>query len=221
MKSYVASTGACLVFILAACGGRVGDGGGGGGGGGSSSGGASSGGGGSSGASGSNGGHGVAVCNSDADCGAGSLCGFPESEGCSAVGTCFPSPGSMCELYAPGCACDGTTINIACTGLPDGYAPRPLEHTGECAHPTPPIPCTSEKDCPVELVCAFPIAQGCAAQGVCLMRGAMCNMPSQIGCACDGQDVAYGTCSGLPNGYAPAPLLHDGLCDGVDAGTGD
>jgi hypothetical protein len=217
MKSNFAWAGACLVVILAACGGRVGGDPGGGGGGSSSGGGASSSGG--SGGGGSNGGHGIPNCSADADCGPGSMCGFLESESCSAMGTCFQSPGSMCELYAPGCACDGSTINIACTGLPDGWAPRPLAHTGACAHPTPKETCASQKDCPVELICGFPIADGCSAMGECVMRGAVCNS-FQPGCACDGQTINI-VCEGLPAGYATQPVDHVGVCDSVDAGSGD
>jgi hypothetical protein len=161
------------------------------------------------------------MCGTDADCGAGYECGFLEADHCSAVGACFPNPGSMCELYQPGCACGGTTINIACTGLPNGYSPQPLQYEGPCKAP-PPIFCKTQQDCPVELVCAFSIAQGCSAQGQCMMRGPMCNMPSQVGCACDGTDIAYGTCSGVPDGYAPKPFSYPGPCETmVDAGAPD
>ncbi len=76
---------------------------------------------------------GAAACRADADCPSGDVCGFPPAGGCSAAGTCFPAPGAVCQAYSPGCACDGTDINVACTGLPGGSVSRPLLHTGACA----------------------------------------------------------------------------------------
>jgi hypothetical protein len=38
----------------------------------------------------------------------------------------------VCEAYSAGCACDGTVINIVCTGLPAGFVAKPLAHSGEC-----------------------------------------------------------------------------------------
>jgi hypothetical protein len=72
------------------------------------------------------------ICTSDSSC-AGGICGFPAAGACAAVGTCFPAPGATCLAYGPGCACDGTSINLVCNGLPTGYAPRPLLHSGDCA----------------------------------------------------------------------------------------
>jgi hypothetical protein len=65
-------------------------------------------------------------------CAASEVCGFPTAQGCSARGTCFPAPGITCLAYAAGCACDGTEINITCTGLPGGYVTQPLLHSGTC-----------------------------------------------------------------------------------------
>lgn len=217
MKSYFGCAGACLVVILAACGGRVGDVGGGGGGA-SSSGGASSGGGGC--CPGCMCDAGGRACSSDADCGQGNMCGFLQSEGCSATGTCFPMPASTCKGLEDGCACDGATINIACTGLPDGYVPRPLEHAGPCVHPTPRPSCASSKDCSAGLICGFPIAEGCAAQGACFTPGPVCN-GFEPGCACDGQTIDI-ECVGLPAGFATQPVEHVGTCEtSADAGVGD
>ena len=74
------------------------------------------------------------ACTKDSDCGKG-LCGFSMSDACAAKGQCFPPPGAVCNAFSPGCACDGTTINIVCNGLPDGYAPAPLAYKGQCATP--------------------------------------------------------------------------------------
>jgi hypothetical protein len=71
-------------------------------------------------------------CMADADCATGWLCGFEEEDGCSAMGTCFLPPQTRCQLYLAGCACDGSTINLACNGLPTGYAPKPFAHMGAC-----------------------------------------------------------------------------------------
>ncbi|HEX4512625.1 MAG TPA: hypothetical protein VH054_03790 [Polyangiaceae bacterium] len=70
-------------------------------------------------------------CTKSTDCTSGDVCGFPTADACSAKGQCFQG-GAICNTFAPGCACDGTTINIACTGLPGGYATAPLAHTGSC-----------------------------------------------------------------------------------------
>ncbi len=72
------------------------------------------------------------TCTTDADCGSGDLCGFPELSGCSAVGTCFPKSGAICDVIELACACDGTSINIACNGLPSAFAPKPFAHSGVC-----------------------------------------------------------------------------------------
>jgi hypothetical protein len=74
----------------------------------------------------------VTGCRTSADCSGGGGCGFREADGCAATGSCFPAPGAVCQLYAPGCACDGTEITIACNGLPTGYASKPLLHPGVC-----------------------------------------------------------------------------------------
>jgi hypothetical protein len=73
------------------------------------------------------------ACTTKTDCRTGELCGFLESTRCTATGTCFPAPGVTCNAIVLACACDGTDFNIACNGLPSGYVPKPLAHTGACA----------------------------------------------------------------------------------------
>jgi hypothetical protein len=73
------------------------------------------------------------ACVTDTDCPSNGRCGYPAADGCSAKGQCFPQPGMVCNAFSPGCACDGTTINVICTGLPDGYVSAPLAHAGDCA----------------------------------------------------------------------------------------
>jgi len=76
---------------------------------------------------------GTTSCTSDGDCPTGSACGFPEAEACMVItGECFALPGVECNAISLGCACDGTEVNVACNGLPSGYAPKPLRHTGAC-----------------------------------------------------------------------------------------
>ena len=70
-------------------------------------------------------------CTSDAQCGKG-ICGFAMSEGCAAVGHCFPQPGMVCNGFSPGCSCAGDTINLICTGYPDGYVSAPFASAGPC-----------------------------------------------------------------------------------------
>jgi hypothetical protein len=72
------------------------------------------------------------TCVMNADCPSmAQVCGFAESDACTATGHCFAS-GPVCNSFSPGCSCAGQTINIACNGLPTGYAPAPLAHTGPC-----------------------------------------------------------------------------------------
>jgi hypothetical protein len=130
---------------------------------------------------------GSGACVRDSDCASNQLCGFAASDGCSAVGQCFPGPGAICQAFAPGCACDGTVINIACTGLPQGYFSKPLAHSGACSVPTAAccpaswdlIPCTYP-DGGAAFNCHNP-ALGCASSSVC---GVGCD--SVAGGRCDG-----------------------------------
>jgi hypothetical protein len=161
---------AAIAVVLLACGGTTsvlggdagnGDGAGGnggsGGGSGSSTGGSS--GGTSSGSGGSSGGAdaGGGPCTSDAQCGQGLLCGFPEADACSATGRCFLAQGAMCKAYEPGCACDGTEINLICNGLPPGYASKPLLYTWQCGQGLEAgAGCTSDSQCGAGLKCCYP-----------------------------------------------------------------
>jgi|SRR5580692_9647051 hypothetical protein len=75
---------------------------------------------------------GTQACKTAADCPTTEQCGFAESAGCAATeGQCFPT-GAVCNSFSPGCACSGQIINIACTGLPNGYSTAPLLHAGPC-----------------------------------------------------------------------------------------
>ncbi len=75
---------------------------------------------------------GNAACADDSDCPNGKVCGFLETNACGAAGSCFPAPMVICNAYSPGCACDGSEVDIICNGLPSGYVRKPLKHTGAC-----------------------------------------------------------------------------------------
>jgi hypothetical protein len=72
------------------------------------------------------------TCDKSNGCSDGGICGYPTTPACTAEGICFPQPGATCASFSPGCACDGTTINLACTGLPADYATKPLYQRGAC-----------------------------------------------------------------------------------------
>jgi hypothetical protein len=75
-------------------------------------------------------------CNTSADCPTGEVCGFAESEACSAKGTCFTQTQCGCGASSTvGCGCDGTNVSIdppCCFGLPTGYQMHRVLHTGPC-----------------------------------------------------------------------------------------
>ncbi len=71
-------------------------------------------------------------CTGDADCPSGKVCGFLESNACGAAGSCFPAPTVICNAYSPGCACDGSEVDVICNGLPTGYARKAIKHPGAC-----------------------------------------------------------------------------------------
>ena len=161
-----------------------------------------------------------APCVHDSDCGpasAGNYCGFEEGLACAATGSCFDvGLVAVCEAYSPGCACDGTEINVACSPLPQGYASKPLLHAGACVKDGGAGgSCASSNDCDPGSICGFPEADLCAAKGTCFPApGATC-AAFGAGCACDGTEINI-ICNGLPNGYETKPIAHHGAC--VDAG---
>jgi hypothetical protein len=168
-------------------------------------------------------GGGSGTCATDADCGQGKHCGFPVASACSATGTCFVDvPGGVCEAYSPGCACDGTDLNLVCNGFPDGYAPKPVAFSGPCGSDGGIVagPCTSNADCTTGYECGFLISEACSAAGTCVRvdEGVRCNS-YEPGCTCSGTTINV-ACNGYPSGYAPQPVLHTGVCEGIDASAG-
>jgi hypothetical protein len=216
---------ASMIALLAACGGSTVSATGGGGGGGSG-GGSGGGGGGAGGGGGSDGGTTGTVCSSTSDCSSGQACGFPTAMSCAVTtGTCFDVPNISCDLYQPGCACDNTEIDLACTGLPSGYATKPLAYPGSCgtlpvSDGGPGIPCHANTDCPSNGLCGFLESEACGATvGACFPAPqAECDA-FEAGCACDGTIINI-ACNGLPSGYSPKALANSGQCGSVGGGDG-
>jgi hypothetical protein len=65
-------------------------------------------------------------CRSAAECAKSQMCAFPAADGCFAQGTCMAIDPVKCNAVVLGCACDGSKVNIVCTGLPNGYLMKPV-----------------------------------------------------------------------------------------------
>jgi hypothetical protein len=130
------------------------------------------------------------ACSIDADCGPGYVCGFPEAAGCSAEGLCFVREYVLCQAHAPGCACDGTEINLACAGLPAEHASKPLAHAGACADGVP----DAGACCPAGWLmygCTFPDG----GAGLACHNPAL-GCPSSLTCGEGCDAVVVGRCAG-------------------------
>jgi hypothetical protein len=66
------------------------------------------------------------------DCDGDLVCAYLAADGCSAKGTCVDKQAATCNAISLGCACDGSSVNTICNGLPEGYVSKPLRHTGGC-----------------------------------------------------------------------------------------
>jgi hypothetical protein len=133
------------------------------------------------------------------DCSGGQICGFLESAGCSAAGSCFQAPGVTCEAIALACACDGTNINIACNGLPGGYAPKPYAHAGTCGSDagvvvTGPTDAGSLAD---GAACVASNGDPCGAGLSCCPTAGYADAPTACTPTCTGNGCA-GACRALP-----------------------
>jgi hypothetical protein len=157
----------------------------------------------SGGASGSSSSSGVGSrsCVSDADCPNNDLCGYLEAAGCAATGVCFASPGAVCLAFSPGCACDGSQINVACTGLPSGYYSKPLEHTGECTSVTDSGAATDGGTC---VISASSYNQSCTIDSDCRMvsSGNYCS----ASCLCGGSAINAAAVAQFDEDVAKTPL---------------
>jgi hypothetical protein len=79
------------------------------------------------------------------------------------------------------------------------------------------VSCSPQSKCPNNMVCGYSIVQGCSALGTCLLRPTPlpCNAIVELAaCGCDGKTINWsGGCSpSMPDGFAPAPAVHNGVC---------
>jgi hypothetical protein len=65
--------------------------------------------------------------------------------------------------------------------------------------------CITTSDCAGGLLCGYPIAQGCSAQGVCVPEDIRCTNDGPVVCGCDGSPVGL-ACIWGPD-YAAAPVV--------------
>ncbi|HEY4121004.1 MAG TPA: hypothetical protein VGM56_24240 [Byssovorax sp.] len=172
-------------------------------------------------------------CATSADCADGDVCSFAIAAACSAAGVCLPKPvPEACNAIGieKACSCDGGDVawTIGCApDLPNGYAPVPIAHTGPCTDVTP---CTTSDDCTAANgytppsgftrgECAYPVADGCAAQGQCVDPFPMCDSDVDVvACGCDGTRIDM-YCGYPAHEYAPKPLDHYGPCVAQDPPT--
>jgi hypothetical protein len=129
---------------------------------------------------------------------------------CSVLVSC----GGSTSLKGPEAGTDGSAADASSNDAsqPEGSVPdgAPVEAG---------MPCTKTQDCAslespsATYVCGFAIGAGCAATGVCVMAGPLCNGIPMVACGCDKQDVPYGECAGYPAGYAGAPVAYEGACE--------
>jgi hypothetical protein len=146
-----------------------------------------------------------AGCTTNADCAGGGICGFRQADGCSASGSCFPAPGAVCQAYSAGCACDGSTVNVICNGLPTGYAPKPLQHSGMCTGTD------ASMNLHWYLTCGAPVCSGPSADAgvqdasACHALGTSC---SNLGETCGGPN----SCNQVETCQAFDPQSRPGGC---------
>ena len=140
------------------------------------------------------------TCTTSADCNSDESCSF--SPGCSgASGTCMALKPACTAPPTVACTCDGQTLEVPC----DAPGPDvPVKSAGNCATPSG-MKCNSNEDCDPTALCAFPIAGGCGAQGVCVVPDHTCMdpVPQTLACGCDGQTIAINCMYGSGNAAGP------------------
>ncbi len=167
------------------------------------------------------GGNGTAPCAQDSDCASSQLCAFKATDGCSAQGHCFdrPDSGFECNAFSPACACDGTVVSLVCTPYPDGYAGKPILHTGMCEgfDGGPPDGSSDGGACG---------SSTCTPGQVCVVNtttGGACFAPDDAGACAPGQQKigscctnvsTVATCAALPPscGGVPSCACASSLC---------
>jgi hypothetical protein len=113
-----------------------------------------------------------------------------------------------CALSPDGGGDSGNTSDVAATGGSPGT---------DGAMADAQVPCSPQSKCPKDMVCGFSIVQGCSALGACLPRPTPlpCNAIVELtACGCDGKTIGWtGACTpSMPDGFAPAPVVHNGAC---------
>jgi hypothetical protein len=81
----------------------------------------------------------------------------------------------------------------------------------------PGSPCGVTSDCVPGALCAYPIADGCAAHGVCVTEDLSCTNDGPVVCGCDGTPVGLACIYGPGNAPVPVPSATPGCAPG-DAG---
>ncbi len=132
-------------------------------------------------------------CIRDADCASGFLCGYAAASGCTATGTCVAQEGGFCNAIVPGCACDGTSFNTICGGLPSGYVSKPMAYEGACSDAGGTFACGS---------------QTCTPKQYCL------DMPPGVESADGGTVPDAFACTDLP-----AACLNEATCTCIQTNT--
>jgi hypothetical protein len=96
-----------------------------------------------------------------------------------------------------------------------------MDGNGQCADAAIQTgnPCNGPSDCDPAALCAFPIADGCNAKGVCVADSPPCTAPPAIACACDGTPIGLSCIYGP--GRAAAPLKSMSPCGSPDGGASD
>ena len=155
------------------------------------------------------------ACVHDGDCAKGENCAYPTGGGCGAKGACKTWDNLCQDPAQPSCGCDGKTVNIGC-GYPG--TPVPVTSAGQCPTRTGGA-CATFDDCDPTALCAFAVADGCGAKGVCVAPDRTCGAPSRVACGCDGARVGLACVYGPGN--APAPVRSLGTCAAGDAAVGD
>lgn len=156
---------------------------------------------------------GSSTCGGDSDCGSGEVCSFAAGD-CSGKGACASFTNQCNSQGSQACGCDGNTVSVPC-GYPG--SPVPAKSLGPCAIPAG-TPCNTPEDCDPRALCAFPVADGCQAAGVCVAPDFACTVDNPPACGCNGETVG-GACL-YGQGYAAAPIRSQGACPGVDGGAG-
>ena len=92
-------------------------------------------------------------------------------------------------------------VLIACTPRGTGGSTVPID-----AGAPPGSACLATTDCGPGLLCAFPVAQGCNAQGTCVVEDFACSADGPVVCGCNGDPIGLACIYGAGN--APEPVVN-------------